>query len=158
MNNIILKLIIVDAKRDLSDRHVYYLRVNFVVYHLHHQQHYSNTTIADASLIMQSTLSNEDPDFLRNDPGLASLLAQLERVNQQIAAHARFKEQIAEAKQIAAEQLKAKTEFLGSDDKTQNTEDSNDWEQHWDDAVGAEYYFNPKTGEASWLPPPIPKK
>ncbi len=103
---------------------------------------------------MESTLSNEDPDFLRNDPGLASLLAQLERVNQQMAAHAQFKEQIAEAKQIAAEELKAKSESTVSDGKSQSTEVSNDWEKHWDDAVGAEYYFNPKTGEASWLPPP----
>ena len=107
---------------------------------------------------MQSTLSNEDPDFLRNDPGLASLLAQLERVNQQIAAHARYKEQKSQAEQIAVAELQAKAESLGDVSKSQNTDDSNDWEKHWDDAVGAEYYFNPKTGEASWLPPPIPKK
>ncbi len=109
-----------------------------------------------------STLSNEDPDFLRNDPGLASLLAQLERVNQQIAAHERFKEQKAQAEQIVAEELQAKAESPGNispnDGQSQNTEDSTDWETHWDDAVGAEYYFNPKTGEASWLPPTIPKK
>lgn len=109
--------------------------------------------LADVSLKMQSALSNEDPDFLRNDPGLASLLAQLERVNLQIAAHARYQEQVARAEQIiAAEELQAKAES-SNDGKSQNTEDSNDWEKHWDDAVGAEYYFNPKTGEASWLPP-----
>ena len=109
-----------------------------------------------------STHSNEDPDFLRNDPGLASLLAQLERVNQQIAAHERFKEQKAQAEQLVAEELQAKAESPGNispnDGQSQTTDDSTDWETHWDDAVGAEYYFNPKTGEASWLPPTIPKK
>jgi len=103
---------------------------------------------------MQSTLSDEEPDFLRNDPGLACLLAQLERVNQQIEKHERFKEQVALAeKQVEESKAKAASASL-NDSHLQNTEATNEWETHWDDAVGAEYYFNPKTGEASWLPPP----
>ena len=95
--------------------------------------------------------SEEDPDFIRNDPGLACLLSQLDRVNQQIETHERFKQLVAQAKKLE-EDRKAKAEN-SNDSRSQNDEPTVEWEKHWDDAVGAEYYFNPKTGEASWLPP-----
>ena len=38
-----------------------------------------------------------EPDFLRINPGLACLRVQLERVNKEIEARERFKEQLAEA-------------------------------------------------------------
>jgi hypothetical protein len=114
--------------------------------------------------MQSSTLSDEEePEFLRNDPGLACLLAQLERVNQQIEKHELFKERVTQAEKQFAE-LKAKaaaSETSASMDDGQlsnTTTDTDEWETHWDDAVGAWYYFNPKTGEASWLPPSLRKK
>ena len=110
---------------------------------------------------MQST-SDEEPEFLRNDPGLACLLSQLERVNQQIEHHELFKAQVVEAEKLA-EEFKAKAaaaseaSALLNDSQLQNTTDTDEWETHFDDAVGAEYYFNPKTGEATWLSPPTKK-
>ncbi|KAL7500190.1 hypothetical protein ACHAWT_008286 [Skeletonema menzelii] len=105
-------------------------------------------------LPMQSTHSyDEEPDFLRNDPGLACLLSQLDRVNQQIHLHERFKQLKAEAEKVVEERkAKAATASL-NDGQSRHTDHTIEWEKHWDDAVGAEYYFNPKTGEASWLPP-----
>ena len=104
-------------------------------------------------LTMQST-HYEEPDFLRNDPGLACLLSQLDRVNQQIEKHEQFKQQKAQAKKLVEEEKKSKAAATSlNDGQTRNTEHTIEWEKHWDDAVGAEYYFNPKTGEASWLPP-----
>ena len=103
--------------------------------------------------------SEEEPEFIRNDPGLACLLSQLERVNQQIEAHERFKEQVTHAKKLAEEEdrkVKA-ANAAPNDDRSQNDEPTVEWEKHWDDAAGAEYYFNPKTGEASWLHPSIKK-
>ena len=96
--------------------------------------------------------SDEEPDFIRNDPGLACLFSQLDRVNQQIESHERFKQLVAQAKKLE-EDRKAKAENSSKDSRSQNDEHAVEWEKHWDDAVGAEYYFNPMTGEASWLPP-----
>lgn len=97
--------------------------------------------------------SDEEPEFIRNDPGLACLLSQLDRVNQQIKKHERFKQQVLQAKQLVEEAANASL----NNGRSQKDEPTVEWEKHWDDAVGAEYYFNPKTGEASWLPPSIKK-
>ena len=98
---------------------------------------------------------DEEPEFLRDDSGLKCLLAQLERVNLQIEKHERFKEQVAQAKkrteEFRLEKAKAKSSQPTESETT--VEPIDVWETHWDDAVGAEYYFNPRTGEATWLPP-----
>ena len=103
---------------------------------------------------------DDEPEFLRNDPGLECLLAQLERVNLQIEKHERFKEQMAEATKKRTEEFRFRLERAESkssqpiSDSETTAEPIEVWETHWDDAVGAEYYFNPRTGEATWLPPP----
>jgi hypothetical protein len=99
----------------------------------------------------------EEPEFLRNDAGLRCLVAQLERVNQQIEQHEKFKEQMNQAEKQCAE-MKAKAASEASASKQNTTTDTDEWETHWDDAVGAWYYFNPRTGEASWIPPTLRKK
>ena len=98
--------------------------------------------------------SEEEPEFIRNDPGLVCLLSQLDQVNQQIETHERFKQQVAQAKKLVEE---AAANASLNDGRSRNDEPTVEWEKHWDDAVVAEYYFNPKTGEASWLHPSIKK-
>jgi hypothetical protein len=96
-----------------------------------------------------------EPDFLRINPGLACLRAQLERVNKEIESHERFKEQLAEAeKQLRQLQESKSTSTKSAASKSNDGEsETEEWETHYDDQVGAEYYYNPKTREASWLPP-----
>lgn len=39
----------------------------------------------------------------------------------------------------------------GGDDKKKGN--AKDWEEHYDNAAKAKYWFNKKTGEASWISP-----
>ena len=106
----------------------------------------------------------EDPPYLRNDPGLACLTSQLGRINAQLRFLDNLKKRVAEAEEhckrdLAASRAKSLASSSSSNDNgkshsSQTKPAGQDaWERKWDSEVEAEYWFNSVTGEASWLDP-----
>ena len=94
--------------------------------------------------------------YLASDPGLACLEAQLARVNEQIRQHEEFKKKVADAEEQCKQDLLAKEYLLASSSSVHERVDEpqpNPWEQYFDDEVGADYWFNATTGEATWIQP-----
>ncbi|KAL7537426.1 hypothetical protein ACHAXR_007817 [Thalassiosira sp. AJA248-18] len=112
----------------------------------------------------------EEPAYIRNDPGLACLTSQLGRINAQIMCHDYFKRSVADAEEECKRDLAASLakslvssssigdgrngrEYQTSQPNYLNAPSMNQWIKKWDPEVGAEYFFNIQTGEASWLDP-----
>ena len=125
-----------------------------------------------------STRTKEEPEYIRNDPGLACLASQLGRINAQIRYLDQFKKSVAIAEEECKQELeaasreKAMESSSSTNDKAGHNENDdqssqanltlasgskdsnlNQWKRQWDPEVKAEYFFNQATGEASWLDP-----
>ncbi len=106
------------------------------------------------------------PSYL-NDPSLQVLLSELEKNNASIRNHEAFQAHVAEVeeqlKQEFSVRIASSSASAGDqkEDKTKRTFDQEerntntlaDWMICFDDEVGAEYYYNERTGEASWVDP-----
>lgn len=107
----------------------------------------------------------EEPSYLRDDPGLACLTSQLGRVNAQLRFLDNLKKRVADAEEQSKQDLAASRakSFVsssslndtGRNHSSQTTSPTHQdaWERKWDSEVEAEYWFNSVTGEASWLDP-----
>jgi len=122
----------------------------------------------------------EDPAYLRDDPGLACLTSQLNRINAQIRYLDYFKKSVADAEEECKREMAAslaKSLVASSSDKEDDgrsgrshssiqsnsftaptaypktSTNFDQWVKCWDAEVGAEYFYNNATGEASWLDP-----
>ncbi len=85
----------------------------------------------------------EDPPYIRDDPGLACLTAQLGRINAQIRLHEDFKKRVAEAEEQCKRDLEAKSREAASaaaatdedNHKVESNKDSaihlNQWSKYW---------------------------
>jgi len=150
-----LKHIQCDAKRKLEQPQPTTIESN-AVFH-------SNQASLPSCLHSRFCGENKQPSYL-NDPFLQVLLSQLEKTNASIRIHDAFQAHAADVEE------KFKREFTVNianclvhnrdqkDDQTKRTLDPNantlsDWMICYDDEVGAEYYYNKKTGEASWVDP-----
>lgn len=103
---------------------------------------------------------------LRDDPGLAFLTSQLGKIEAQIRYLEQFKRSVTDAEERCLRELAAASaaKSLVSEEKSDssaeappetdaNEKSSSQWVRKWDPEVGAEYFFNLATGEASWLDP-----
>jgi hypothetical protein len=90
----------------------------------------------------------EEPAYLRNDPGLACLTAQMQRIDAQLEALAQFKKSVADAEKQCATATSSPDQDVKGD-----TAEQQEWVKYYDQEVQAEYWFNTVTGEASWLDP-----
>ena len=105
----------------------------------------------------------EEPSYLRDDPGLACLTSQLGRVNAQLRFLDKFKKSVAVAEEHCKRDLAAsRAKSLASSSLNDNGKSHSSqtkpahqdaWVRKWDEEVEAEYWFNAVTGEASWLDP-----
>ena len=127
---------------------------------------------------LHSTSTKEEPEYIRNDPGLACITSQLGRINAQIRYLDQFKKRVAIAEEECNEGLeaafrkKSMESSSSANDKAGHNENDdqssqanltltpgskennlNQWIRSWDPQVEAEYFFNQATGEASWLDP-----
>ena len=137
-------------------------------------QSYQRGTTTAMSMPRPSSDAEEEPAYLRNDPGLACLASQLRRINAQIMRLERLKERVADAEERCMEDLttaatsssggsidsssSSKDEAPGRNATTTTTSSSDQdakgrWAKHYDTEVQAEYWYNDVTGEASWLDP-----
>jgi hypothetical protein len=115
--------------------------------------------------------AQEEPAYLRDDAGLACLTAQLGRINAQARYLEFFKKNVADAEEACKRDLAASlanslvglsVNKTGSSQSKSNSVDQpnqdsadnlNQWIKCWDAEVGAEYFYNNITGEASWFDP-----
>ncbi|KAL9182144.1 hypothetical protein ACHAXT_012796 [Thalassiosira profunda] len=96
------------------------------------------------------------------DPGLACLRSQLGQIDAQIRCLEEFKERVVAAEEACLRELEARkkppaTETGAGVAKSKSSNESDAmsaWVKKWDSEIGAEYFYNEVTGEASWLPPP----
>ena len=109
----------------------------------------------------------EEPAYMRDNAGLTCLMSQLGRINAQMQYLECFKKRVADAEVECKRDLAASLEksqagssvkgarssranFPGGPDDASH---SDCWVKCWDAEVGADYYYNNATGEASWLVP-----
>lgn len=114
-----------------------------------------------SSLTLDSDKRREKPDYRTKptqDGGLACLLSQLGRINNQIRHNDAIRKVLSDyvdEYNLQAQALLTKS-TVDSDSRAKKSDDG-DGESHWvrffDDEVGAEYYYNQETGEASWVDP-----
>ena len=87
-----------------------------------------------------------------NDQGLTCLLSQLARVNEQLRYNDSLKKVLVDYEEEYKRDLAAslaKSLVKKKDDKPVESR----WVTCYDDEVGAEYFYNEETGEASWVDP-----
>ena len=87
-----------------------------------------------------------------NDQGLTCLLSQLARVNDQLRYNDSLKQILVDHEEEYKRNLAAslaKSLVKNKEDKLLESQ----WVTCYDDEVGAEYFYNQETGEASWVDP-----
>jgi hypothetical protein len=91
------------------------------------------------------------PSSHLQDEGLTCLLTQLRRVNDQLRHNNALRQVIADyeeeyKRELAASLAKSMVKNLKHDVSSQ-------WVKYYDNEVGAEYFYNTETKEASWVDP-----
>ena len=87
-----------------------------------------------------------------NDQGLTCLFSQLARVNDQLRYNDSLKQILVDHEEEYKRNLAASL----AKSLVKNKEDTpleSQWVTCYDDEVGAEYFYNQETGEASWVDP-----
>jgi hypothetical protein len=89
-----------------------------------------------------------------HDEGLSCLLSQLGRTNDEIRRNDLLKKRFAEVEKEHKRELTASLakSLFSTDSKSEETYQ---WVKQWDQEVGAEYFYNTETGEASWVDPRV---
>lgn len=99
---------------------------------------------------------SHQPSYLQ-DRGLTCLLKQLGRVNEKIRHNNAMKEILADYEEQYKRELAAslaKSMVASSKTSQEDTATSKGiWVKYFDESVGADFFFNSLTGEASWVDP-----
>ena len=109
------------------------------------------------STVNPSDYCKQEPTYL-HDRGLTCLLSQLGRINDQIQYNDSLKKVLADYEEenkraLAASMTKSSVSSCSKSNGEINGPKVSNWKKYYDNEVGAEYFFNHQTGEASWLDP-----
>ena len=110
-------------------------------------------SMSDALTSLDIESRSDQPNF-HQDGGLSCFMTQLKRVNNKLiyndSSNQVFADYEEEDKREIAASL-AKSMIASSDVK--DVSKKSKWIKCYDDEIGAEYYYNSETGEASWVDP-----
>ena len=96
--------------------------------------------------------SHKQPSYFQ-DKGLSCLLQQLGSVNEKIRYNNSLKQALADYEEEYKRDLAASLAKSMMASTKDDTPSKGLWVKYYDDEVGAEYFYNTLTGEASWVDP-----
>ncbi|KAL3790177.1 hypothetical protein ACHAWO_012959 [Cyclotella atomus] len=102
-------------------------------------------------MIRSPQKNSHKPSYLQ-DKGLTCLIAQLGRVDTKIRYNNSLKQLLIDYEEEYKRELAASLakSMVGNSEKSK---DKGLWVKYFDNEVGAEYFYNTLTGEASWVDP-----